>query len=96
LVTGAALAAFVCSIILSAYVLFPRSRFIFSIRGTVLIEAEDDDPAGLPETHRRLAYWLEQYLDDNQPLIDRRFAAFRGATIALVLEVVLWVVEIII
>ena len=93
-VLTAALFAFVVSIGLAAYVVFPQPGLIFSIRGSTLIDSEADDPAGIRETYRRLAYWLEGFLDDNQPLIDKRFAAYRLATIALLGQVVLWVVEI--
>ena len=54
--TAAALTMFVVSIMLAAYVLFPEQRFVFSLRGSALIEFEADDPGGLAETYRRLAY----------------------------------------
>lgn len=69
-------------------------EFIFSLRGTALLEAEREDPGGLTETFRRLAHWIEGYLDDNQPLIDTRFARYRWATTLVVAQVVLWVAEI--
>lgn len=50
-----------------ALILMPTKAFIFSLRGTALLEAEREDPGGLTETYRRLAYWIEGYLDANQP-----------------------------
>src|SRR5918992_1767846 len=61
--TFAALGAFVASIVLMAVILMPTERFIFSLRGTALLEAEREDPGGLTQTYRRLAHWVEAYLD---------------------------------
>ncbi|HEX4745505.1 MAG TPA: hypothetical protein VFU99_01370 [Gaiellaceae bacterium] len=88
-----ALAAFVASTLSAAYVLFPRRSFIFALRGSALFEEEFGDPGGVPETSRRLAYWIEAYRDDNSLLMDRLFAAFRLAAAALVLDVILWTLE---
>ena len=92
--TVLALAAFVASIVFSAFVLIPRRELVFSLRGTALLEAERGDPGGLDETYRRLTHWTERFLDANQPLIDRRFSAYRRATVAVVAQVLLWVLEI--
>jgi hypothetical protein len=64
------------------------------LRGSVLFEAEFDDPGGLPETYRRLAYWLERYHDANQEVIDGLFAKYRLAALAVLAQVLLWVAEI--
>jgi hypothetical protein len=93
--TFAALAAFVASIVLLALILMPSSTFIFSLRGTALLDAERQDPGGLTETYRRLAYWIEGYIDGNQPLIDVGFGRYRWATALVVCQVVLWVAEIV-
>ena len=93
--TFAALGSFVLSIVFMAFILMPTEKLIFSLRGTALLEAERGDPGGLPETYRRLAHWIEGYLDDNQPLIDLRFAWYRRATALVVAQVVLWVLEIV-
>ena len=92
--TALALLAFVASILVMAYVLVPTSSLVFSLRGTALLEAERGDPGGLQETYRRLAYWVEGFLDENQPLIDSRFLAYKWATALVVAQVVLWVLEI--
>lgn len=60
-----------------------------------MLEAERGDPEGLTETYRRLAYWVEGFLEDNQPLIDVRFARYRWATALVVAQVLLWVAEIV-
>jgi hypothetical protein len=92
--TFAALGAFVASMLLMALILMPAEKFIFSLRGTALLDAEREDPGGLTETYRRLAHWVERYLDDNQPLIDVRFDRYRQATALVVGQVVIWVAEI--
>jgi len=88
-----ALAAFLSSTLSAAFVLFPRQSFIFALRGSTLFEEEFDDPGGVAETSRRLAYWIESYRDDNSLLMDRLFIAFRLAAAALVVEVILWTLE---
>jgi hypothetical protein len=87
------LLAFVLSVFTSVYVLFPKASFIFALRGSVLFEEELSDPGGLDETYRRLAYWLEDYHDSNQTTIERLFLAYRAATFAVLLEVLLWSIE---
>lgn len=91
--TALALFAFAVSIFASVYVLLPKSELIFAVRGSVLFEQEVTDPGGLAETHRRLAYWLEEYHDANQPTIERLFSLYRVATLAGLAEVVLWSIE---
>lgn len=91
--TALALAAFVGSVLASVYVLLPKPSLIFALRGSVLFESEHDDPGGLPETHRRLAYWLEGYYDDNQVTVEKMFRLYRVATVAVLLQVLLWVSE---
>jgi hypothetical protein len=54
-----ALVAFVVPVAACIYVLAPKDNLIFALRGSVLFEAEYDEPGGVPETYRRLAYWLE-------------------------------------
>ncbi len=91
--TAAALVAFGVSVAASVYVLLPKQALIFAVRGSVLFEREFSDPGGLPETHRRLAYWLESYADGNQPTINRMFWGYRVATGAVLLQIVLWSAE---
>lgn len=67
--TALALMAFGGSVIASLFVLLPKSQLIFALRGSVLFEEEFSDPGGLSETYRRLAYWLEQYRDANEPTV---------------------------
>jgi hypothetical protein len=88
--TVAGLAAFVASLVASGYVLWPKSDLVFALRGSALDRAESDDTGGLPETHRRLAAWIEQFIDSNAVVIDRLFWGYRVATVAVFGEVVLW------
>jgi hypothetical protein len=93
ILTGLALAAFAASVAASVYVLLPKPSLIFALRGTVLFEEEFADPGGLPETYRRLVYWLEGYRAANEPTIGRLFAFYRGATAAVLVQVILWSME---
>ena len=94
LLTVLAAAMFVISIGAATYVLLPKEDLIFALRGSVLFEGEYREGLPLDETHRRLAYWLEGFHAGNQAIVDRMFGFFRVATLAVLLQVVLWVTEI--
>jgi hypothetical protein len=85
---------FVISIAAATYVLLPKEELIFALRGSVLFEEEFQTGLPLEETHRRLAYWLEGFHEANQVVIDRMFVLFRVAIVAVLLQVVLWLMEI--
>jgi hypothetical protein len=87
-----ALTFFAASVFACVYVLLPKPGLIFAVRGTTLFEEEYG--AGLNEAHRRLAYWLEDFADGNQPTLDRFFVLYRLAAAAVLVEVILWSVEI--
>jgi len=87
------LVAFAITILGGLYILMPRSGLIFALRGTVLLEEEFGEPGGLPEVHRRLAYWLEGYRDDNQRIIERLFRVFSAAALGVLAEVILWATQ---
>jgi hypothetical protein len=92
--TVLAVAMFVASIAALTYVLLPKGDLIFSVRGSVLFEEEFEEDVELAETYRRLAHWLESYHDANDLVVNRLFRYFRVATFAVLLQVVLWVLEI--
>jgi len=48
----------------------------------------------MSEVHRRLGYWLELFFDQNQPTVDRLFLVYQVAAVAILVEVILWTVEI--
>lgn len=90
----AALVAFVSSVVCATWVLLPKSNLVFSLRGSRLYEDEvKADVFKIGETHRRLAYWLDDYHDRNDMKIRRLFAWYRAATGALLLEVGFWSVQ---
>jgi hypothetical protein len=94
--TALAVTAFASSVIAGTYVLLPKPGLVFALRGSVLYESEFQDAVDLNETHRRLAYWLERFYDQNQNDVERLFRFFRGATLAVLLQVILWIFEIVI
>ena len=94
ILTFLAVGVFVISVGAATYVLLPKSNLIFSVRGSVLFEEESRRGQPLDETYRRLAYWLEGFHESNQVAVDGLFAWFRIATLAVLLQVVLWVMEI--
>lgn len=86
-----ALVAFLTSIAASVYVLIAKKELTFSLAGARLYEelyAYRDD---LAEVHRRLAYDLDRFWERNDAALARLLDAFRLATLALAVEVVLLV-----
>jgi hypothetical protein len=92
--TVLALVAFAASVVACLYILLPRPDLVFGLRGTTLFEVEVADPRGLDETLRRLTYWIEDYRAANEGAIERLYAAYRLATAAVALQVVLWSAEV--
>jgi hypothetical protein len=86
-----ALAAFVASMALAIWVLLPREHLIFSVHGSALFEDElRADVFDIGETHRRLAYWLDDFHAENETKVSPLFACYRWAIGLLLLEVLFW------
>ena len=86
-----ALAGFVGSIALATWVLLPKEHLIFSVQGSALFEDEvRADVFEIGETHRRLAYWLDEYHALNLPKLSALFTCYRWSTGLLLGEVVFW------
>jgi hypothetical protein len=69
-------------------------RLVFGVRGTRLLQEENALRDSMSEVHRRLGYWLELFFDQNQPTVDRLFFVYQVAAIAVLVEVILWTIEI--
>jgi hypothetical protein len=82
-----ALVAFGVSVALSIYVLLPKDGLIFALDAPETYEAlyaiRDDET----EMHRRLAYWVQTFREDNHPTVQRLTRAFEAAGIALLFEI---------
>jgi hypothetical protein len=85
-----ALISMVASISLSVYVLLPKSGFVFSLSGPGMYEQLYPFREDEAEVRRRLIYWLDGYWRTNQERIDRLGRYYLAATIALMLQLVLW------
>jgi hypothetical protein len=86
-----ALVAFVTSIGLATWVLLPKENLVFSVYGSALFEsAIEADIFEVGETHRRLAYWLDGFHDENEPKVSGLFVFYRWATAAMLVEVGFW------
>jgi hypothetical protein len=85
-----ALVSLVVSVLLCVYVLLPKQDFVFSQNGPAIFESLFDVKADENEVNRRLAYWLEDYWRENQTKIESLGRYFFAASIALVLQLVLW------
>jgi hypothetical protein len=84
-----ALVAFGASIGASLYVLLPKKQFFFSLVGSRVYEELYELRDDIGEVHRRLAYDLDRFWEGNDLSLQRIFLAFRVATAALALEVLL-------
>jgi len=93
--SSVALAAFAVSLAPTIYILLPRGAFVFALRGTTLIEDPQTNSLEIPELHRRLTYWLEGFYVANRPAIARLYRLYQLAVTAVVLEVILWGVQLV-
>ncbi len=84
-----ALAAFAVSISTSLYVLLPKRDLVFSLIGSQVYEELYDLRDDVHELHRRLAYDLDRFWDENDVTMKRLFVAFRLAAVALTAEILL-------
>jgi hypothetical protein len=69
----------------------PKKGLNFTLRGSVLLREDEDVP--LAELHRRLAYWLDGYYDSNQDTIERLYSVFRVASVAVLVEAMMWLLK---
>jgi hypothetical protein len=94
-VAWSAIGCFLTVGLLSVAVLWPWYGWIFSLSPRILLVdyVEADPPASLEEMHRDLALYAEAHYDFNQVRLQRLVWAFQAAVGLLVLEVVLWVIE---
>jgi hypothetical protein len=84
-----AIAAFVGTILASAFILVPRKdKFGFSMSASVLYERHFARKHQLDEVYRSLAYQLERAWKSNDRAIQPLFWAFRIGAIGLIVEVV--------
>jgi hypothetical protein len=84
-----ALAAFAVSIAASIYVLLPKSTLYFALSGPAVFEELYEFREDVGEIHRRLAYDMHRFWEENDAVLQRLFLAFRIAAAGLVVEVAL-------
>jgi len=83
----AALVAFGVSVVLSIYVLLPKTGLIFALDAPKTYNAlygvrEDEE-----EIDRRLAYWLQSVREENHPTVEQLTSTFEIAGFALLAEI---------
>ena len=89
-----ALGLFGVSVGSAVFVLLPRTRLILVLRGSEIF-TPDLGGQGLPETYRRLTYWIEAFLERNEPPIGRLFIFFRIAAGSSLGGAILWSVQLV-
>ncbi|HEY2053201.1 MAG TPA: hypothetical protein VGH14_04620 [Solirubrobacterales bacterium] len=82
-----ALVAFVISIAASVFILLPKSKLIFSLRGAGLYEGLYGIREDSAEVYRRLAYDLDRFWESNDRKIRWLIKAFTVGATALVVEI---------
>jgi hypothetical protein len=91
----AALVAFAVSVLGCVFVLVPRPyAFTFALDGASVFEEFYDLRHNPHEVLRRLAYNLRAFWDANDTRIQPLFLAFRLASVALVAEIVLFLLSV--
>jgi hypothetical protein len=70
------------------FILVPkRNQFIFSLSGPALYEGLYEFRKDLPEAHRRLAYDLLAFWDQNDERLQPLFVAYRIGAASLVVQI---------
>jgi hypothetical protein len=83
-----ALLAFACSVGASIYVLLPKRDLIFSLAGSAVYEQLYEFREDIDEVHRRLAYDLDRFREQNDDALQSLLLGFRTASLALAAEVI--------
>jgi hypothetical protein len=90
-----ALVAFACTISASIWILLPKGALAFELRGTALTGFyEAYPPHSLPAAQRQVAGWVEEVRDANQATIEKLSRYYTAASLALVAQIMLWVLEV--
>jgi hypothetical protein len=85
-----ALCSLGASIVLCVFVLLPRSELVFSVSGTLMLEALGGAEVDDEEIHRSLVYWLDGYWSSNETQIEHLGRYFFAASVSLALQLALW------
>ncbi len=95
LLVWSALIAFAISVALATWCLLPRRGWAFYFGTEKLIGTyiEGEDPLSVASTYRDLALHLEKDFRANEGPLSLRYAAFAGASVALIVEVVAWLLH---
>jgi hypothetical protein len=90
-----ALLVFAIGIGACLYVLWPqRDAYKFVLSPNILLDSWTDGRYGDPVAMKRfIARKREEHYDQNKKKIDRLFTAFRVASVAIGVEVILWVLQ---
>jgi hypothetical protein len=87
-----AILAFIISMSLALYVIWPRRGWNFAFDAKAIIGMIDEpEKYSIATLHRRLAQLNEESWTTNAAMLDRIFEAFKWGCILLSVEVVLWV-----
>jgi hypothetical protein len=86
--TVAALFTLAMSLVACIVVLWPRDGLIFALSGPEVYEVLYAE--SMAETHRRLAYWVQWFRDDNQITIRLLSDAYRLGAAGTIGQVMLW------
>lgn len=95
--TWLAIASFAGLAVAALVILWPRRDWAFSASPGLIIGlyVEDGDPWALPAIHRELALHMDEAYELNRTRLDHVIWAFRAACSLLVLEVGMWVVNLV-
>ncbi len=88
-----ALGAFCVVIGLCLYVLFPTGGWTFTHNVNLALKGYVEDKRSLDDTREGLAIRAEEYRDKNDKKLRCMFLAFQGASLALGVSIVLWLID---
>ena len=88
-----ALVAFGVVVLLCVYVLWPTQGWVFTHEATSLVDAYVTDEKSLDYMYENVAIAADEYRTTNDDKLRCQFSAFRWASLALGINILLWLVD---
>lgn len=93
IVAWLAIGAFVVSLFAALYTLMPRHDVVLALDGPQVYGRLWDARGDVAELHSLLAQWTAEVRSANRRAVKRQVAGYEIASIALVVQILLWIVQ---
>lgn len=88
-----AIGAFGMTLVLCLYVLFPTNGWTFTHDAKLALKGYVEAELNLDDTREGLAIKADEYRNENDEKLRSMFLAFQGASLALGVSIVLWLID---